>query len=105
MASISASVFEIINGVVRIWKNNKINVVDEGYFDELIVTTAKKLHEEQRYHDFMKAGRIIGEVYGLLDNNVGDAFLEYRLRCLIYQGVFEIKGIPKGMRHYSVKLR
>jgi hypothetical protein len=36
---------------------------------------------------------------------VGDAYLEYRLRHLIYNGILELKGIPKSMRHYSVKLR
>jgi hypothetical protein len=71
----------------------------------LIVTAAQKSHGKQREKDFMKSSRIIGEVYGHIDNHVGDAFLEYRLRSLIYNGVFETKGIPKGMRYYSVKLR
>jgi hypothetical protein len=34
-----------------------------------------------------------------------DSFLEYRIRHLVYTGVLELKGIPKSMRHYSVKLR
>ncbi|WP_040203374.1 DUF1835 domain-containing protein [Neobacillus jeddahensis] len=92
-------------GVVRIWENNKIKTVNEDHFDEMIVTTAQQLYSKQKEKDFMKSGRIIGEVLGLLDNNVGDAFIEYRLRSLIYKGVFDIKGIPKGMRYYSVKLR
>lgn len=90
---------------VRIWINNKIKAVKEDYFDEHIVSTAKKIHSKQKQRDFVKAGRIIGEVYGSIEHNVGDAFLEYRLRTLIYNGVFEIKGIPKGMQYYSVKLR
>ncbi len=32
-------------------------------------------------------------------------FLEYRIRYLVYSGGFELKGIPKSMHHYSVKLR
>ncbi|WP_422698388.1 DUF3658 domain-containing protein [Desulfofarcimen acetoxidans] len=36
---------------------------------------------------------------------IGDLFLEYRIRHLIYNGVFQIKGIPKAMRYYSVKLQ
>ncbi|WP_445489822.1 DUF1835 domain-containing protein [Niallia sp. 03133] len=91
-------------GVVRIWENNKIKTVNEDYFDEFIVTTAQKQHAEQREKDFIKSSRIIGEVYGQIANQVGDAFIEYRVRSLIYKGVFEIKGIPKGMRYYSVKL-
>lgn len=92
-------------GVVRIWENNKIKTVQEDYFDELIVSTARKLHAKQKEKDFMKSGRLIGDVLGHMENNVGDAFLEYRLRSLINNGVFEIKGIPKGMRYYSVKLK
>jgi hypothetical protein len=92
-------------GVVRIWENNKIITVNENYFDELIVTAAQHLHSKQKEKDFMKSARIIGEVLGQIDNHVGDTFLEYRLRSLIYKGTFEIKGIPKAMRYYSVKLR
>lgn len=86
-------------------ENNKIRTVHEDYFDELIVSTARKLHAKQKEKDFMKSGRLIGDVLGHMENNVGDAFLEYRLRSLIYNGIFEIKGIPKGMRYYSVKLK
>jgi len=48
--------------------------------------------------------KIIGEVLGLLEGSVFDAFLEYRIRELVYNGVLEIKGIPKDMRSYSVRL-
>lgn len=91
--------------VLRIWKNQSIKAVNEDYFDEMIISTAQKLHTKQREKDFIKAPRIIGEVFARIDQHVGDAFLEDRLRALIYKGVFEIKGIPKGMRYYSVKLK
>ncbi|MGE7694209.1 hypothetical protein ACQKNC_08805 [Lysinibacillus sp. NPDC094177] len=32
-------------------------------------------------------------------------FLECRIRFLVYSGVLALKGIPKSMGHYSVKLR
>ncbi|AXI08312.1 hypothetical protein CUC15_04920 [Oceanobacillus zhaokaii] len=91
-------------GVVRICENNKINSVNKDYFDELIVDTARNIHAEQSEKGFIKAGRLIGEVYRQI-NQLGDSFIEYRVRSLIYKGVFEIKGIPKAMRYYSVKLR
>lgn len=90
--------------VLRIWEKGQINSVSENYFDPFIIETAQQLHAEQGQHDFMLSARIIGEVLGHLDQCKGDAFLEYRLRMLIYSGVFEIKGIPKGMPYYSVKL-
>jgi len=95
----------VTKGVVRIWENDKIREVGECHFDELIVASAQTLHDKQREKDFIKSGRLIGEVFGRIDNNVGDTFLEYRLRSLISKGVFEIKGVPKGMRYYSVKLK
>jgi len=91
--------------VLRIWKNHSILAVNEDYFDELIITTAQKLHSKKSEKEFIKAARIIGEVFAQTDNHVGDAFFEDRLRALVYKGVFEIKGIPKGMRYYSVKLK
>lgn len=90
--------------VARLWEDNKINTVTEDYFDDFIVKTARDIHRKQTEKDFIKSARLIGEVYGTF-NHIGDAFLEYRVRSLIYNGVFEIKGIPKGMRYYSVKLK
>jgi hypothetical protein len=93
------------NEVLRIWKDGSITPVKEDYFDDLIVTAAEKLHRKQPQKDFIKSARIIGEVYGRIDQHVVDTYLEDRLRTLIYKGVFEIKGIPKSMRYYSVKLK
>ncbi|HWO77790.1 MAG TPA: DUF3658 domain-containing protein [Bacillus sp. (in: firmicutes)] len=75
-------------GVLRIWERNEIREVNEDYFDSLIVTTAQQLHAKQTEKDFIKAGRLIGEVIGRIDNNAGDFFIEYRLQCLLYDGVF-----------------
>ncbi|HYK72247.1 MAG TPA: DUF1835 domain-containing protein [Pseudoneobacillus sp.] len=91
--------------VIRILENNKIIPATEDFLDESVISVAQKIHAKQREKDFIKAGRIIGEVFAQIENKVSDAFLEYRLRSLIYNGVFEIKGIPKGMQYYSVKLR
>lgn len=91
--------------VLRIWEKGQIKSVNEDYFDPFIIETAQRLHSEQDKHDFILSARIIGDVLGHLDQVMGDSFLEYRVRTLIYNGAFEIKGIPKGMRYYSVKLK
>lgn len=91
--------------VLRIWKNSEICSVDEAYYDDYIINVAKRLHNEQEHDEFMKSARVIGEVIGHLDQYIGDQYIEYRLRSLIVDGSFEIKGIPKAMRYYSVKLR
>lgn len=89
--------------VLRIWRDNEIHSVPESYFDEYIIESAKKLHKSNK--GFIKSARLIGEVIGHLDEPIGDGFAEYRVRSLIYNGIFAIKGIPKSMRHYSIKLK
>ena len=91
--------------VLRIWESSKVKEVEENYFDSFIVHSLRNLHNEQNKIDFMKAAKLIGEVYGQLDEHLSDTFIEYRIRELIDQGNFEIKGTPKNMRSYSVKLR
>lgn len=91
--------------VLRIWQNGEIRSVDENYYDQFIINMAQKLHNRQQNKDFMKSAILIGEVLGHLGQYIGDLFLEYRVRQLIYNGVLDIKGIPRAMRYYSVKLR
>ncbi|RLL48309.1 DUF1835 domain-containing protein [Oceanobacillus piezotolerans] len=91
--------------VLRIWQYKMIKSVDESYFDEYIINKAKKLHKQQKSKEFMKSARLIGEVIGYLDQYISDEYIEYRVRQLIMNGIFEIKGVPKAMRFYSIKLR
>jgi hypothetical protein len=90
--------------VLRVWENGKIKGVPEHHFDPLIIRTIEGLHANQEVKDFIKSGILISEIL----TNGGDHnsyFLEYRIRTLIYNGVFELKGIPKSMRHYWIRLR
>lgn len=87
--------------VLRIWEDNKVVSVTEDYFDTFIIECAKRIGAEK---SFYKSAKIIGEVLIHLEQYVGDDFLEYRLRMLIKQGVFEMEGSLKAMRYYSVKL-
>ncbi|WP_449623099.1 DUF1835 domain-containing protein [Robertmurraya sp. Marseille-Q9965] len=89
---------------LRIWRNERIHSVPDDYYDEFIISKAKKLHRKQKKKDFMKSARLIGEVLGHLDQYVGDVFLEYRLRKLIEKGVFVKEGSLEAMRYYSIKL-
>ncbi|PEI95732.1 hypothetical protein CN679_03210 [Bacillus pseudomycoides] len=91
--------------LLRIWQDNKVLSVQESYFDSFIIECAKMLEKEEPEEQFYKAPRLIGEVLGHMEQSVGDIFLEYRLRTLIKQGVFEMKGTLKAMRYYSVKLK
>ncbi|MDX8367093.1 DUF1835 domain-containing protein [Cytobacillus sp. IB215665] len=91
--------------VLRIWEQGKILSVDEDYYDEYIINTANELHQERQHTDFLKCATVIGHAIGHLEQYHGDLFFEYRVRHLILNGIFEIHGVPKAMRFYSVKLR
>ncbi|MCA1011367.1 DUF1835 domain-containing protein [Halobacillus halophilus] len=90
---------------LRIRKDGKLQSIEEDYYDNYLVQITREIHETQTERDYIKTARIIGEVMGSLEQSIGDSFFEYRIRTLILKGVFEIKGVPKAMRYYSVKLR
>ncbi|MEC1981983.1 DUF1835 domain-containing protein [Bacillus cereus] len=87
---------------LRVWKENEVHSVQEDYFDQFIIECAKSVGADR---EFLKAPRVIGEALGLVEQLVGDTFLEYRLKQLIKQEVFEFEGTLDEMRFYSVKLR
>ncbi|MGE7674874.1 DUF1835 domain-containing protein [Lysinibacillus sp. NPDC094403] len=93
------------NDVLRLWIDNEIKGVPENYFDLLIIKTIENLHNEQETKDFIKTGTVIAELLPFMDELPSVFFLECRIRFLVYCGVLVLKGIPKSMGHYSVKLR
>ncbi|MET3696619.1 uncharacterized protein DUF3658 [Bacillus oleivorans] len=91
--------------VLRLWIDDEIKGVPEYHYDSLIIETIEKLHHKQGTKDYIKTGSVIGEILTQMDAYINIFFLEYRIRHLVYSGVLALKGIPKSMRHYSVKLR
>lgn len=91
--------------VLRVWENESIQSVHESYFDPIIIKAAEELHKSKNSKEFIKSARLIGEVMGQLNQYIGDQFLEYRVIHLIVNGIFDMEGVPKAMRYYSVKLR
>lgn len=89
--------------MVDLW--NEVVGVSEDYFDPLIVKTIEELHAKQEMKDLIKVGEVIGEIMEQADEFLNIYCLEYRIRDLIYSGVLELKGIPKSLRHYQVKMR
>jgi len=92
-------------GVLRVWIDEEIRTVPEDYYDAFILNALKELHREIGEDEFIKTGKLVGHMLGELEEPIGDSFLEYRIRHLIYSGRLELKGIPKSMHHYSVRLR
>ncbi|PEC82130.1 DUF1835 domain-containing protein [Bacillus sp. SH7-1] len=87
---------------LRVWTDNEVHSVQEDYFDQFIIECAKRVGADK---GFTKAPIVIGEALGLVEQLVGDTFLEYRLKQLIKKEVFEFVGSLEEMRFYSVKLR
>ncbi|MDJ1476034.1 DUF1835 domain-containing protein [Bacillus sp. LS15-K4] len=87
---------------LRVWTDDEVCSVQEDYFDQFIIECAKSIGADQ---EFLKAPRVIGEALGFVEQLVGDTFLEYRLKQLIKQEVFEFVGSLEEMRFYSVKLK
>ena len=91
--------------LLRILRTGEIQGVPEDYIDQELLHCAQKVQRDFSENEFVKTARIIGEMYGQLEGEFNTAFLEYRLRTLAFEGYFKIKGIPKSMRHYSVRLK
>lgn len=91
--------------VLRIWEKEEIKGVNENHLDSMILDTIEMLHRKQEKKDFIKTGMVIGEILSETKELMNVFYLEYRIRHLLYSGLLELKGIPKSMSHYSIKLR
>lgn len=91
--------------VLRIWKNGQIQTVPEDHYDSLIIRKLEKLHQKQESPEFILTAKVIGEIVAEQEEFVDYFYLEFRMRHLVYNGTLEIKGVPKSMRHYRIKLR
>jgi hypothetical protein len=94
------------NGNLRILKNRQIETVPEDYFDEEILTRAKKISYEKMYYKsdgFLPAARLVGDVIGHQRQIIMDILIEWRIRCLIQKGLLSYKGSLTNMRLYIIK--
>lgn len=91
------------SNLLRIWAFGELISVEVTYFDDYILEKVRLLEKGIPNGEFLKAARVIGEVIGHSGQYTGDAFIEYRLRELIYGGKLKIQGVPRAMRYYSVR--
>lgn len=90
---------------LRLWEDDDLRSVGVDYLDAYLLRTVEELQHRLPEHEFIKAARVIGQAIGMWDDYIGDVFFEYRLRHLIYEGRLEIKGVPRAMRYYGVRLK
>ncbi|WP_260504039.1 DUF1835 domain-containing protein [Paenibacillus illinoisensis] len=91
------------SGTLRIWSEQAVLEVPADYYDKYLLEKLDDLMPPTGNQGFLKSSRLIGEAIGYCEQYIGDAYFEYRLRELIYKGVLEIKGVPAGMRFYSIR--
>ncbi|MFJ5772157.1 DUF1835 domain-containing protein [Psychrobacillus sp. NPDC093180] len=91
--------------VLRIWRNGEIKGVPEDHVDSPILQMIENLQKQQGNNVFIKIGEVLGELIVQLEEFVDIFYLEYRIRHLIYSGFLEIKGIPKSLWNYSIRMR
>ncbi|WP_431026834.1 DUF1835 domain-containing protein [Lysinibacillus sp. LZ02] len=91
--------------VLRFWIDGEIHGVPEHHIDSFIIEVIEKLHSKQERKEFIQTSIVIVELMEQMKGNIDLFCFEYRIRHLIYRGLLELKGIPKSMRHYSIRLR
>ncbi|MPQ26382.1 DUF1835 domain-containing protein [Bacillus paralicheniformis] len=91
--------------VLRVWEDGRIKSVKEDFYDSFIIGKLAQLQKNRSTNTFINCPRLIGEVIGHLEENIGDEFIEFRILELIGKGIFEMEGVPKGMRYFSVRLK
>lgn len=90
-------------GTLRIWQDGAVLDVPPDYYDAYLLEKLDGLRPPAGDNAFLKSARLIGEAMGYCEQYIGDAYFEYRLREMIYDGVLEIKGVPAAMRYYSIR--
>lgn len=90
--------------LLRIWENQEIIPVNLGYYDQTILKVWKRMNAKERI-EYIMASQLIWKTIEEENLYIDPDFLEYRIRHLVYAGVFEMKGIPKNMRRYFVCLK
>lgn len=89
--------------IVRSWKQGEIIHELEARDDSFIMECVRRLHNENQNIDFLNATRVIGEVIGLSEHVLSDAWIECRVRSLILSGQLAYKGNLQSMRMYKIK--
>lgn len=90
--------------LLRIWDKQEIIPVDLDYYDLMIVKVWKRMNGKEKI-DYIMTSQLIWRIIEEENLDIDPDFLEYRIRHLVYTGVFEMRGIPKNMRRYYVCLK
>ena len=85
------------NSLLWIFDKGQIVEKEETYFDSFLLSYCT--------HEFQHPARIIGHTLCDTDFNVGDSFLNYRMKLLALMNKVEFRGELKQMWDYEVRIR
>ena len=93
------------HSMVRTWVRGRIIQDVESRDDEVIIQYANELQSKYGIDEFYNATRLIGHVLGWSQHDINDTWIDYRLRMLIKNRVFDYTGDTREMRSYQVRLK
>lgn len=93
------------SSTLRSWKNGEILDADESRDDQFILECVKEQQQDERSESgFVKAARIIGQVFSESYHIYSDAWIDYRIRSLIRSGRLVSRGDLKSIRSYDIRI-
>ncbi|WP_097026305.1 DUF1835 domain-containing protein [Clostridium peptidivorans] len=84
------------NSILRIFKDDKVESVNENYFDIDILKYTEK--------EFKKSARIVGNIMGFSETRISDDYIFWRVKELVKSGMIEFKGKFGIMREMEIKI-
>lgn len=84
------------NSLIRIFKNGKVESVNEDYFDIDILKYTER--------EFNRAARTVGTVLGLSETPISDFYIFWRVKKLIKAGLLGFRGKFGVMREMEIKI-
>ncbi|MFJ7744674.1 DUF1835 domain-containing protein [Peribacillus sp. NPDC097295] len=93
------------HSTVRTWVRGRMIEDIESRDDESIIQYANEFQSKYGVDEFYNATRLIGHVLGWSQHDISDTWIDYRLRMLIKNGVFDYTGDTRDMRSYQVRLK
>ena len=90
-------------GVLRVWQDGEVRAVPADHVDPYLLEILDAADHAADADGYVKAARVVGAAVGHSEQDIGDDYFEHRLRELVYAGVLDIRGVPAGMRYYSVR--
>ena len=89
--------------LLRSWKLGGIVDDEESRDDEFIMDCLREQQDGQSESGYVKAVRVIGQVFGESHHIYSDYWIDYRIRSLIHSGQLISRGDLRSMRSYEVR--